>query len=174
MKLTSSIAIIILTLCALAMTSCRSHKEAARHKDSVSEAWNPNNKKTTSTQKRLVKESLAWVGTPYRYGGSDKGKGTDCSGLVLRVYQDVAGVKLPRQSRKQAEYCREINRKAVRAGDLVFFATGNDERVISHVGIMIDEVRFVHASTKKGVIVSDMETPYYRRTFRKYGRVPNQ
>lgn len=122
-------------------------------------------------QKQIVEETMSWIGTPYKYASCDKGKGTDCSGMVWKVYDDIAGVKLPRNSRKQAEFCHEVKEKSVKAGDLVFFATGKDPDNISHVGIMIDGNRFVHASTKKGVIISEMETPYYRRTFMMYGRV---
>ena len=123
-------------------------------------------------RKRIVDEALTWVGTPYKYASNKKGKGTDCSGLVITVYEEVVGKKLPRNSREQAEYCRKLSERSVKPGDLVFFATGRDSKKISHVGIMIDDTRFVHASTKKGVIISDMLTDYYRRTFRMYGRVP--
>ena len=40
------------------------------------------------------------MGTPYKYGGSEKGKGTDCSGMVLKVYEKVLDKKLPRNSAK--------------------------------------------------------------------------
>jgi len=123
-------------------------------------------------EKRIVEEALSWRGTPYRYGGCHKGKGTDCSGMVMCVYDVAASVKLPRNSRKQADFCKKVAKGSVRPGDLVFFATGKDPAVISHVGIMIDDMRFVHASTKKGVIVSEINTPYYQRTFKMFGRVP--
>lgn len=120
--------------------------------------------------KNIVAEALTWQGTPYKYAGTAKKKGTDCSGMVWTIFQDVANVQLPRNSLKQAEYCTRISDKSVKAGDLVFFATGKDPKRISHVGIMIDGNKFVHASTKKGVIISDMTTPYYKRTFIMYGR----
>ena len=60
------------------------------------------------------------MGTPYKYAGSDKGKGTDCSGLVTKVYLDVTGKKLPRNSKQQAEFCKKIGKRSVKAGDLVF------------------------------------------------------
>lgn len=123
-------------------------------------------------EKKIVEEALSWMGTPYRYAGSEKGKGTDCSGMVTRVYEDVAGIKLPRSSKQQSEFCKKIKRHTVKPGDLVFFATGKDKSRVSHVGIMIDDNRFVHASTKKGVVVSEMTMPYYERTFIMYGRVP--
>lgn len=149
---------------------CRSshpkHKDTAGHIETIEV------KKLKGMEKHIVEEALTWMGTPYKYAAADKGKGTDCSGMVLRVYEDAAGIKLPRNSKKQAEFCKKLKEKEVKGGDLVFFATGKDANVISHVGIMIDDVKFVHASSKKGVIVSDVTTPYYQRTFMMYGRVP--
>ncbi|MDE7160385.1 MAG: C40 family peptidase [Muribaculaceae bacterium] len=123
-------------------------------------------------QRRIVEEAFTWMGTPYLYAGADKGTGTDCSGMVLRIYEEVCGVKLPRNSAKQAEFCKKIKEKDVRTGDLVFFATGKDKNRISHVGIMINSEDFIHASSSKGVVVSKVTTPYYIRTFKQYGRVP--
>lgn len=164
---------VLLSLMLIGLGGCRSSKNSVK-KQNESIATLPTKKKDNlkGVEKKLVEEAMSWMGTPYRYAGSEKGKGTDCSGLVLRVYEDVAGAKLPRNSRKQAEYCRQLKKKDVKAGDLVFFATGKDASVISHVGIMIDDERFVHASTKKGVIISEISTPYYIRTFKMFGRVP--
>ena len=129
-----------------------------------------NNKK--GENEKLAEEALTWVGTPYRYGASEKGKATDCSGLVLMVYKKIANVDMPRNSAKQAQFCKKISKKEVKPGDLVFFAIGSNKNEISHVGVMIDEIRFVHASASKGVIISEMTTPYYERNFKMYGKVP--
>lgn len=123
-------------------------------------------------RKRIVEEAMTWLGTPYKYAGSDKDAGTDCSGMVVRVYEDILGMKLPRNSRQQSEFCDKLKQKDIHPGDLVFFATGRDPKAVSHVGIMIDDNQFVHASSKKGVILSEMTTPYYQRTFIMYGKVP--
>lgn len=164
----------MLAVAALAVTlsACHSGKKHIEDREENVQIETIQTQKLKGVEKRLVEESLSWVGTPYRYAGSDKGKGTDCSGLVCKVYQQVTGKKLPRNSGKQAEFCDKIKRKALKAGDLVFFATGRDKSVISHVGIMIDSNQFVHASASKGVIVSDLDTPYYQRTFMMCGRVP--
>ncbi len=122
-------------------------------------------------QKNIIEEALSWENTPYGYGRSDKGKATDCSGLVLAVYRDVAGVMLPRNSAQQADFAKSLKKKDVRAADLVFFATGKDPKRVSHVGIMLDEDNFIHASTSKGVVISSVSTPYYQRTFMGFGRV---
>ncbi|MBD5358212.1 MAG: C40 family peptidase [Bacteroides sp.] len=129
--------------------------------------------KQKGSSSKIVNEAKKWLGTPYKYADWERGKGTDCSGMVCKVYEAAIGVKLPRNSKQQSEYCRKLKKKDVHAGDLVFFATGKDKHAVSHVGIMIDDEQFIHASTKKGVIISEVSTPYYERTFIMYGRVPD-
>lgn len=169
----------IYLFCILAMTlgmvSCKSHKKVSQYDDIYSEQTvkvkkDKSKKKDNNIGKRIAEEAKKWVGTPYGYGRSDKGVATDCSGLVVIVYRDIADIKLPRNSAQQAEYCKDLKEKEILPGDLVFFATGKDTKKVSHVGVMLDSEKFVHASTSKGVIISEMTTPYYRRTFIKYGR----
>lgn len=131
-----------------------------------------NDIKIHGIRKAIVEEALSWEGTPYKYADAEKGRGTDCSGLVLRVYQFAADLLLPRNSAKQEEYCRKIKPSEVIPGDLAFFATGSDPTRVSHVGLMIDDRHFIHASSRKGVVISDITTPYYQRTFISFGRVP--
>lgn len=121
---------------------------------------------------KVVDEALTWLGTPYAYARCDKNEGTDCSGMVMSVFETVAGWKLPRNSAKQAAFCKPLKKENVRVGDLAFFATGKDPDRISHVGIMIDGESFIHASTSKGVVVSKITAPYYIKTFKMFGRIP--
>lgn len=123
-------------------------------------------------RRAIVEEALSWQGTPYRYADATKGEGTDCSGMVLRVYERVAEIKLPRNSAKQEEYCDKVKERDVRPGDLVFFATGSDRGKVSHVGLMIDGQHMIHASSKKGVVISDITTPYYSDRLIGFGKVP--
>lgn len=169
----SFIKILAFLLVAVALNSCHTAKKASAGKGKghkTERVVKTGNLK--GLEKKIVEEALTWEGTPYKYGASQKGKGTDCSGVVVGVYSKVTDKKLPRNSAQQADFCKNIKRKQVRPGDLVFFATGKDKHKISHVGIMVDDDRFIHASTKKGVIISDLETPYYQRTFIQFGRVP--
>ena len=159
------------------LSGCKSSKKVIKEKVEVETVRVEKNKKKkkgegTDIGEKIVKEALTWKGTPYGYARQEKGVATDCSGMVMIVYQEIANIKLPRNSAQQAAFCDELKEKDVRAGDLVFFATGKDKNKISHVGVMIDGCQFVHASSSKGVIVSEMTTPYYIRTFKKYGRVP--
>lgn len=165
------------SLMIFAMSSCKSSKTVKRnnhHPNHKEYSYRGGNNKVHGLRKALIEEALTWEGTPYKYADADKRSGTDCSGMVLRVYEDVAEIKLPRNSAKQSEYCRIIRAQDVRPGDLVFFATGSDPSRVSHVGMMIDDTHFIHASTKKGVVISDITTPYYQRTFICFGRVPDR
>ena len=161
-------AIMILTGC-----SSSKHASSSKHRGKTPTRTEISTKGLSKERRLIVEEALKWEGTPYKYAGAERGKGTDCSGMVLAVYRDVANVLLPRNSAKQAEFCHKLNKKEVRPGDLVFFATGKDPKRISHVGIMLDDDNFIHASTSKGVVISQVSTPYYVRTFKGYGRALN-
>ena len=121
--------------------------------------------------KKLYKELKSWLGTPYAHAMQDKGVGTDCSGMVMVVYDTVFGIKLNRNSAKMLEQnCRVINLDELREGDLVFFCTSSDGRV-SHVGIYLKENKFVHASSSRGVVVDDLRQNYYATHFHSAARV---
>ncbi len=109
---------------------------------------------------RLVHEARSWLGTPYNYGGLSR-SGIDCSGLTSRIFH-AAGLELPRTARDQFETGTLImNGRDVRPGDLVFFRN-TAGRGITHVGIFIGSGSFIHASTRRGVIVSSFAEAYYR------------
>lgn len=157
------------------ISSCKSHKknkvdDTTAYIGEQIEIYGKNNHNKIG--KKIAEESLKWIGTPYKYGHSEKGIATDCSGMVIVLYRDIAKIKLPRNSAEQADFCDKLKEKDIQPGDLVFFATGKDKKKVSHVGVMIDGCKFVHASASKGVILSEMTIPYYQRTFIKYGRVP--
>lgn len=172
MKFSRVLTFCVIALFAVGITSCHSSKKVSRDEKIITELIKHSDSlPATKLQHEIVDEAISWIGTPYAYAKSDKGVGTDCSGMVLAVYEKIANVKIPRNSAKQAEFCTELKPEEVSIGDLVFFATGSDPDRISHVGIMVDEVNFVHASTKKGVVISRIDTPYYIRTFKKFGRI---
>lgn len=141
----------------------RRHKGGGHHHDALG----------MKKRKQIVEEAMTWRGTPYAYGRAEKGVASDCSGMVMSVYEKIAGIKLPRNSAQQQAFCIGLKKNEVLPGDLVFFATGKDPDRVSHVGIMIDAKQFVHASSSKGVVVSDASQPYYQRTFKGFGRVPD-
>lgn len=121
--------------------------------------------------KKLYKELKKWLGTPYAYAQHTCGEGTDCSGMVMEVFQEVYGIKVHRNSAKMLEQnCREIDLDDLREGDLLFFCTNGDGRV-SHVGIYLKDNKFVHASSSRGVCVDDLRQNYYATHFHAAARV---
>jgi cell wall-associated NlpC family hydrolase len=115
--------------------------------------------------------AVSLVGSPYRLGGISPETGLDCSGFVGHVFRQAAGVVLPRDSRSISETAQPLAPDERQPGDLVFFNTLN--RAFSHVGIYLGEGRFVHASSSRtgGVVVSSLNTPYWRERFEGARRV---
>ena len=107
----------------------------------------------------VVSAAQAQVGTPYKYGGNEPGRGLDCSGLTHYAYRTV-GLKIPRSSVEQRLAARPVSPNAPRPGDLVFFRTGPDSH---HVGLMVDSERFVHASSSAHRVgYAKLRTPYWK------------
>jgi len=61
-----------------------------------------------------------------------------------------------------------VPRDELRAGDLVFFNTEFKGR---HVGIYLEEGRFLHVSTKRGVMISSLGEDYWRERYWQSRRV---
>lgn len=117
---------------------------------------------------KLYQSISEWMGTPYKYSGKSK-KGVDCSGLVCELYRDCNTLVLESCAKDLFHNSEQIKKTDLREGDLVFFKIKKNR--ISHVGIYLGQNKFVHASTKNGVIVSNLEDPYYKRYFYKGGRL---
>ncbi len=111
----------------------------------------------------------SWKGVRYKYGGTTK-KGVDCSAFVQRTFKDRLKINIPRTTKLQSTIGKEIAMQDIELGDLVFFKTGFKTR---HVGIYLGEGKFLHASTKKGVTISRLDSPYYVKHFWKIKRVIN-
>lgn len=119
----------------------------------------------------LYAEASLWLGVPYRYGGNSKA-GSDCSGFVWQVYHRVYGKRLERSSDDQAKKdVHKVGKGGLKPGDLVFFRTSSKSKKIDHVGIFLKDGYFVHASTSRGVIVSNLDEDYYKKAWQKGGRV---
>ena len=111
----------------------------------------------------LSEHQQEWQGTRYRIGGNSK-SGVDCSGFMQITFRDLFGIDLPRMTVDQAKEGTKISKSELRTGDLVFFNTGRGPNG-KHVGVYVKNGQFLHASTKGGVIYSDMDSPYWTKTF---------
>ena len=121
---------------------------------------------------QLIDTASTNIGTRYRSGGTTKG-GFDCSGLMVATFAAFE-IKLPRSSIEQSSYGTKINTEEAQKGDLIFFKT-NGRRRINHVGMVVEvcegEIKFIHSSIRKGVIISSTRENYYKRSFAQVNRV---
>lgn len=108
-----------------------------------------------------------WYGTPYRLGGTTK-KGVDCSAFSQFLFASVYGLGIPRTAREQYNLTNRISRTELKEGDLIFFNTHGG---ISHVGVYLQNNKFVHAATSGGVMISDIFDEYWVRRFVGVGRL---
>ncbi len=112
----------------------------------------------------LIVRSLGLLGVEYRFGGSTPAGGLDCSGFVRHVYKEALGLTLPRTSDEMSTVGEAVDRRRLRAGDLVFFNTL--QRPFSHVGLYLGDDRFVHAPSTGNVIrVEPLSARYWAQRF---------
>ena len=109
-----------------------------------------------------------WIGTPYRYAGKSL-SGIDCSAFVNKIYESTYCMFLQGNSAEMYKNVKHLPKDELTEGDLVFFKIRNNK--ISHIGIYLGQNKFVHSSTQNGVIVSDLDNPYYVKYFFKAGRI---
>ena len=113
---------------------------------------------TSDLRQKIVTTAKQYIGVPYLWGGTTP-SGFDCSGFVQYVYQRH-GISLPRTSKEQWTVGTAISKSALQPGDLVFFANTYTTG-ISHLGIYIGNNQFIHASSSKGVTITDLSNSYW-------------
>lgn len=123
---------------------------------------------------QLVNNAMQFEGVRYRAGGTTTA-GMDCSGMVTAAFRTF-DLQLPRSSHAMAKEGVEIDLSEVKKGDLLFFKNNSRKSNINHVGLVTEvteegEIKFLHASSSSGVIVSSMNEAYHKRTFVQANRV---
>lgn len=155
--------ILIFLLLSIAFTSCKSTTTVVN---------SSNTRENRSIINHLIENATDHIGVKYKAGGTTK-NGFDCSGLVFTAFESES-IKLPRSSYEQSKIGKIINIDNAQKGDLVFFRT-NKSKQINHVGLITevksDEIKFVHSSTSKGVIISSTKESYYKNSFAQINRI---
>lgn len=106
----------------------------------------------------LLAQFRAWQGVRHRIGGTDR-LGVDCSGLVQVVFRDAFRVDLPRTSREQSLTGQQVDTRDIRPGDLLFFLDKRGD----HIGVVVSDRTFMHASRSQGVILSTLDGYWWPR-----------
>ena len=115
----------------------------------------------------LYQQHREWQGVRYRLGGTNK-TGIDCSAFVQLTYKSKLGIHLPRTTRQQSRLGIAIRKHELEPGDLVFFRTGPTSK---HVGIYLEQNKFLHASQRKGVTISSLDNIYWQAKYWKSVRL---
>lgn len=161
--------IITILLITISILSCKSTKKTVSVKGDKSSKKEVSykEKKGSKEANNIIKTALSYNGTPYKYGGTTR-RGMDCSGLVYASFQEN-DIALQRASYMMATQGKKIKLKDVEKGDLLFFTTNKSSRKINHVGLVVDvrgnDIRFIHSTTSRGVLVSSLSEGYWNYAF---------
>lgn len=117
---------------------------------------------------KMMDAILAWMGTPYEFGGESR-SGIDCSAFTREMFKQTAGIELPRTTDQQVKIGSPVQKDDLLFGDLIFFNTTGQNP--SHVGIYIGDDMFAHASVSAGVTLSSMYSSYYKKRYTEARRV---
>ncbi|QLG46851.1 C40 family peptidase [Costertonia aggregata] len=117
----------------------------------------------------------SWLGVPYKWGGNSK-KGIDCSAFVQQVYSEVYKKELPRTSIEQFYLDTKAhfkNQEYLKEGDLIFFRLRHKDKVVSHVGIYLQNGKFLGSNSPRGVEIVDLNSNYWQDKYVASSRLLN-
>lgn len=109
-------------------------------------------------RQRVVSTAKQYQGVPYVWAGTTP-SGFDCSGFTQYVFK-ACGMTIPRTCQDQYTLGTYVSKDNLQPGDLVFFQN-TYKTGISHVGIYVGDGMFIHASSSKGVTISNLYSTYY-------------
>lgn len=116
---------------------------------------------------RILDQYADWKGVKYRLGGTSK-SGIDCSALVQVTFREQFGLNLPRTTDALRHIGTPIKQSQLKTGDLVHFQINRRTR---HVGIYIGNNQFMHASSSKGVMISNLTDHYWKTRYQSASRI---
>ena len=161
--------IVILCIYGCLIAGCGSleRKEASFEKQHKAIITKNDRANSHAVKNILYAKYRKWEGVRYQFGGLNR-NGIDCSGLVHVIYKSGLGIELPRTTQLQSRVGRKINKSDLKTGDLIFFITGSSSR---HVGIYLEDKKFIHASRTKGVTISRLDNTYWKSKYWKSTRI---
>ena len=109
-----------------------------------------------------------WYGVPYKFGGTTT-NGIDCSGFTGALYKEVYGKSLPRSTVLIEQQATRVSGKTLEEGNLLFFDIEGKKN--AHIGVYLQNGKFVHASSSKGVIISELSNPFYKKAYAWAGKI---
>ena len=108
--------------------------------------------RVSSTRKDIVDLAKTFIGGTYVYGGDSPEEGFDCSGLILYVYKEAAGIDLYHQSAVQASKGRAVSVTEMQPGDIIAYDGSPKDGIVNHVSIYAGDGKAIHAvGTGKGI-----------------------
>jgi len=119
-----------------------------------------------ATDLNMYTTMFKWFYTPYRYGGKSE-NGIDCSNYVFKLMNECADTYAT--SRQLAELTEYVDREELKEGDLIFFNVNGSG--ISHVGVYLQDGKFTHSCSSKGVTISSLDEPYWKARYCRAGRI---
>ncbi|KAF9658681.1 C40 family peptidase [Tenacibaculum sp. ZH5_bin.1] len=175
--------ILFICIVSFLMISCGSSKNVSttyrtRTKKVTKVKKNTQLATTKSSSKVTVADKIVWTavtykGVPYRFGGMTK-RGMDCSGLIFTSFKQ-RNMPIARTSHQMYLQGENISLREVQRGDLLFFKTSRKRGKVNHVGLVTSvdngDIRFIHSTTSRGVIVTSLHENYWKRAFIKAKRV---
>lgn len=156
----------------VALTGCKNKKSAVTEQPKVDSSLSikyadllqvPSDSIKNNTLYKFIDD---WYGVKYQFGGQTK-DGVDCSGFCNVLFKEVYKKQLPRTTKEIAKTIKKVNKENLTEGNLVFFNIKGKKN--AHVGVYLQNQKFVHASTSKGVLISSLNNPYYIKAYNKGG-----
>ncbi|QDQ25111.1 NlpC/P60 family protein [Chitinimonas arctica] len=121
----------------------------------------------------IMLQALGLIGVTYRWGGASPESGLDCSGFIKYVFQQSMNIALPHNAFAISRLGEDVEKEALKPGDLVFFNTLG--RRFSHVGIYLGDDRFIHSPSKGSKVqVVRLSDAYWAKRFTGARRVTQE
>ncbi|EMY71923.1 C40 family peptidase [Leptospira vanthielii] len=128
----------------------------------------PTNNGENGKRKLVDPVGRPWIGTPYLYGGYSR-RGVDCSGLTKSILTDpkigMSERMIPRSARDQSQIGKSVTRDKQQIGNLVFFSASPNTSKITHVGVVLENGNFIHASTSRGVVIQSLNEKWWKERY---------